>query len=120
VRRGTSPESREARASGDKDGLREAVLGFIRQCGLRGSTADELAAGLDLIANSVAPRVTELRQRGLVTALIDAAGNPVRRRTRQGCGAGVVVAVEFCRQQNCQEVNTSLFENLAPERRYPD
>lgn len=123
--RGTSPESQAALAAGVKAVLREKVLGFVRQRGLRGSTADELAAGLDLVANSVAPRVTELRQRGLVIALIDAAGKPVRRRTRQGCLAAVFIVADVVKPvsesesrfgRNSSTSELGLFGSMAPER----
>ena len=127
--RRVSPESQAALAAGDKAVLRERVLRFVRQRGLQGATADELAAGLQLVANCVAPRLTELRQRGQVVALTDAAGKPVRRRTRQGCLAGVFVILEVgktsCELDTGAGLNqcddaSSLFGDLARESGYPD
>jgi len=119
VSRPINPESLEARLSGDKDRLRTTALAYIRRCRENGATADEICAALEMGHNSIAPRVTELKSQALITELCDRTGKRVRRKTRQGCAAGVVIAVEFARH-NQQVVTVSLFGNHAPERRYPD
>ena len=114
--RPTNPESLKAKLAGDKDRLPTLALAHIRRCRESGATADEICAALELGHNSIAPRVTELKSQGLITELCDRTGHRVRRRTRQGCAAGVVIAVEFARHN--QQVGTvSLFGNHA--ERYP-
>jgi hypothetical protein len=93
--RGVSDESRQALRSGDKDRLRAVALAYICQRRDQGATADECCAFLDLVHNSVAPRLTELKAQGLVLELYDSRGKRVRRLTRQGCAAGVLIAAEF-------------------------
>jgi hypothetical protein len=93
--RGNSPESREAMRFGEKDRLRAVALEYIRRSGELGATADECCASLNLCHNSVAPRIVELKQSRLIVELYNASGKRVRRQTRAGCAAGVVVAVEF-------------------------
>jgi hypothetical protein len=119
VNRPTNPESSEARLAGDKDRLRTTALAYIRRCHENGATADEICAALEMGHNSIAPRVTELKSQALITELCDRTGNRVRRKTRQGCAAGVVIAVEFARH-NPRAGTVSLFGDLSPERRYPD
>jgi len=119
VRRGTSFESQAARHSGDKHDLRARSLAYIQQRRESGATADEVCAALGLTHNSIAPRVTELRAQGLITELFDRTGKRIRRKTRQGCAAGVVLAVEFARH-NPRAGTASLFGDHAPERWYPD
>lgn len=91
------------------------ALEYIRRCGSRGATADEIVAALRLYHNSIAPRLTELKSEGLITELYDRAGNRVRRRTRLGCAAGVVVAVE-----QMPPANRSLFGDHPQECGYSD
>lgn len=93
--RGESLESRVAFEPGDKTALREMVLRLVRQRGRHGATADEVVVESGLTHNSCGPRLTERGKQGRVVALIDHAGKPVRRRTAQGCMAGVFVAPEF-------------------------
>jgi hypothetical protein len=90
-----SPESLEALTSGDKDRGRVVVLEQIRHWHHYGAIADEVCVALGWGHNSVAPRFTELNDEGLIVKLIDANGKRVRRKTRQGCYAGVYVAAEF-------------------------
>jgi hypothetical protein len=119
VSRPTNPESSEARLAGDKDRLRTTALAYIRRCRENGATADEICAALEVGHNSIAPRVTELKSQGLITELCDRTGHRLRRKTRQGCAAGVMIAVEFARH-NPRAGTVSLFGNHVPERRYPD
>jgi hypothetical protein len=88
-------ESLEAHAYGNKERLRRVALERIRDCGERGATADELCAALGMVHNSIAPRVSELKSKKLITELYDVQGHRVRRKTRQGCAAGVLVASEY-------------------------
>jgi hypothetical protein len=118
VNRPANPESLDAKCSGDKDRLRITAHAYIRRCRENGATADEICAALEMGHNSIAPRVTELKSQGLITELCDRTGNRVRRKTRQGCAAGVMIAVEFARH-NLREGTGSLFGHLAVER-YPD
>lgn len=111
-----SPESLEALASGDKDRLRAIVLAQIRQRREFGATDDETSKALGLLHNSVAPRRTELEDAGLVVKLFSKNGQRVRRKTRQGCYAGVYVAVEFAPPQQIKQA--ILFDNLSPDRSY--
>jgi hypothetical protein len=104
-------ESLEALASGDKSRMLAIVLAHIRRCGRHGTIADEACAALDLGPNSVAPRLTELEDAGLVVRLRDHNGQRVRRETRQGCQAAVYVAVEFAA---LPPIQPSLFSNLTP------
>jgi hypothetical protein len=118
VNRPANPESLDAKCSGDKDRLRITAHAYIRRCRENGATADEICAALEMGHNSIAPRVTELKSQGLITELCDRTGNRVRRKTRQGCAAGVMIAVEFARH-NLRGGTGSLFGHLAAER-YPD
>lgn len=118
MRRPSNPESLEARHSGDKQHLRGMALAYIRRCREGGATADEICDALGMTHNSIVPRVTELRAQGFVTDLFHRDGKRVRRETRQGCAAGVVVALEFAQQ--IPQVNRSLFGDHPPESRYPD
>ncbi len=88
-------ESLEALVSGDKDRLCAVVHAHIRKCRGDGTTDDAMSEALDLPHNSVAPRRNELEDAGLVTKLFDSNGQRVRRKTRQGCFAGVYVVTEF-------------------------
>jgi len=90
-------ESLEAHACGDKERLRRVALERIRDCREYGATADELCAALGMVHNSIAPRVSELKSRKLIIELYDFNGQRVRRKTRQGCAAGVLIASEFAR-----------------------
>jgi hypothetical protein len=114
-----SPESLAARLSGNKAHLRAVALRYIQQCREKGATADEICAALKLTHNSIAPRVTELKSRRLITELCDRTGKRIRRKTRQGCAAGVVVALEFS-PQNPRPASNLLFGERPPESRYPD
>jgi DNA-binding transcriptional ArsR family regulator len=118
MKRGTSFESQAARCSGDKHDLRARSLAYIRQRRENGATADEVCAALGMGHNSIAPRLTELRAQGLITDLFERTGKRIRRKTRQGCAASVVVAMEFAEQS--PQVNRSLFGDRPPESRYPD
>ncbi len=111
-----SPESRDALASGDKTRLRAIVLAYVRQCRDRGATADETSKALRLVHNSVAPRLTELEERGLIVKLCDSQGERIWRETRQGSPAGVYVAPEF--EPDRTETSESLFGELMPDRSY--
>ncbi len=88
-------ESLEAFASGDKDQLCERVHAYFRQRREVGCIDDEISKEFGLGHNSIAPRRNELEAAGLVTKLFYSNGQRVRRKTRQGCFAGVYVAVEF-------------------------
>jgi hypothetical protein len=118
MNRRTNPESLEARLAGAKDQLRSVALGYIRRYQERGATADEICAALNLGHNSIAPRLTELKRCGLITELFDANGKRVRRQTRQGCAAGVVIASEFARRESA--LSGSLFSDVAPHRSYAE
>ena len=115
---GCNQESLEALAAHDKERLRETTLAYIRRHAEKGATADEVCAALEMPHNSIAPRVTELKAQGLIVELYDRANRRVRRKTRQGCAAGVVIAAEFANTVQ-KPVTRSLFGELAPER-YPD
>jgi predicted Rossmann fold nucleotide-binding protein DprA/Smf involved in DNA uptake len=81
-------ESREAFET-VKDRLtksREEVFSFIKSCGDRGATTDEIAVHFGKTPNAVSGRVSELKERGRIK--VDG-----RRKTRSGCPAGVVKAV---------------------------
>jgi DNA-binding transcriptional ArsR family regulator len=93
--RSSSAESAAALLSGDKNQLRVIVADRIRGCREQGAIADEICAALELGHNSITPRITELKEAGNVVELYDRNGKRVRRKTRQGCMAGVVVAVDF-------------------------
>jgi len=103
-------EKVEALLSGDKDRLRVLVYEYVRRCRERGATADEACLALDMGHNSIAPRLTELKSAKLVE-LYDAKGRG-RRKTRQGCRAGVVVAAEFALPSDADR----LFPDDAPLR----
>jgi hypothetical protein len=138
-------ESLEALASGDKGRMLTLVHEHIRACRERGSTADEGCVALNVGPNSVAPRIYDLIKNGAVVTFCDANGNRVRRKTRQGCYARVVVAAEFAPTQqvsadrdlfhrgrnpglapsesSSEDSRTeakSLFVDLAPERHRDD
>jgi DNA-binding transcriptional ArsR family regulator len=133
-----TPESLEALASCDRDQLRERVHTYFRQRREVGCIDDEISQELGLGHNSVAPRRNELEDAGLVTKLFDSNGQRVRRKTRQGCFAGVYIAVEFAPYptNSCTMVheppisrlptpasrvaNKSLFGEVAPKPAYPD
>lgn len=91
----TSQESLEALQSGDKDRLRKIVAEFLRDCKELGTIVDEAARALDLDPRSIAPRFTELLDNGEAVWLTDQSGSKIRRKTRLGCFAGVIVAREF-------------------------
>ena len=112
-----NPESLEAFAARDRRCLRAATLEHISRRGAQGATADEICAAFDLGHNSVAPRITELKAESLIVELFEQSGRRVRRKTRQGHAAGVVIAREFA---NMDPSKSSLFGDLAPESRYPD
>lgn len=80
---------------GEKDRLRTVALAYIRRQQEQGATADEICADLNLGHNSIAPRIVELKRSGLVVELFDVSDKRVRRKTRAGCVAGVVIASEF-------------------------
>jgi hypothetical protein len=90
-----SRESLEAFAAGDKERMRARVLAYFRGRGERGATDDEISKDFEVPHNSVAPRRTRLEDEGLIVKLLDSDGQRVRRKTRQGCYAGVYVAAEF-------------------------
>jgi hypothetical protein len=68
------------------EATRIAVLNFIQSQNVLGATADEVAAAFGSSHNHVAPRITELKKRGLIVA------TPYRRKTRSGASASVMVA----------------------------
>ena len=113
----TSSESLEAKASGDKDRLRAMALAYIRQRGKLGATADECCTSLNLCHNSIAPRIVELKQSRLIVELYDPSGKRVRRQTRAGCAAGVVIAWEFAAPK-WPPAPRPLFGDLGPDRSY--
>lgn len=65
------------------------VYEHIQSCGVRGATNWEIAQAFGVEQSSVSPRVTELLVAGLV---ID---SKLRRPTRSGSEARVVIAAEF-------------------------
>lgn len=87
--RGVSTSIEAADAMASKLGrLQHLVLGFIRDQGLRGATADECAAGLSLDRCSVQPRTSELRRKRLIL------DSEQRRRNETGKRAIVWVTPE--------------------------
>jgi B-block binding subunit of TFIIIC len=90
-------ESLTAYNSHDREVMRRRVLEFIRAQREVGVTADEVCVAFSLPHNSIAPRITELRELGLVVAQT-IAGCRVRRETRSGCLAAVVVTKEFSKE----------------------
>jgi hypothetical protein len=113
MKRCVNPESLEALESRDKERLRAITLTYIQNRRERGATADEICAALGMVHNSIAPRVSELKSRGIITELYDASGKRVRRKTRQGCAAGVFVVSEHGRED--LKAPCSLFGSLSPE-----
>ena len=118
-RHSVTPESLEALASGDKDQLRERVHTYFRERREVGCIDDEIAEELGLGHNSVAPRRNELEDAGLVTKLFDSNGQRVRRKTRQGCSAGVYVAVEFAPRTMAAHKLAMVHEPPAPTSSAP-
>jgi hypothetical protein len=104
---------------GGKDRLRVIALEYIRRCREQGATADEICAALNLGHNSIAPRLTELKQAGLIVELYHCAGKRLRRQTRAGCAAGVVIASEFADPKR-PPVARPLFGDLGPDRSYAE
>lgn len=68
--------------------LRNTVLRAIQRAGAEGLTADEAAAAVKRTPFSVRPRVTELKELGLILA------SEISRRNGSGRRAAVWVAVE--------------------------
>jgi hypothetical protein len=103
----------------------DQIMAVADQCGHHGIIPDEVTALWQCSPNHVAPRITELKKRGL---LVEA---DRRRPTRAGGMARVLVAKQFARPgaptiapppQSRAELPTrteSLFGKLAPENRYP-
>jgi hypothetical protein len=110
-----NPESLEALASGDKEGLRAIVLAHIVDCGRRGTTADEACQALGLGHNSIAPRIVLLEKQRLIVKLYYE-GKRVRRKTRLGCWAGVLVAADFAPAHSPTTPVFREFGSIAPER----
>lgn len=83
--------------------LRRLVYDFIMERGGYGATAQEVEQGLGLVAQTVTPRVVELRKKGLVEVTEDT------RKTRSGCRARVYVAVawEVSRQEASSRSNST-------------
>ena len=120
----TNPESIAALRSGNKEKLRELTLEYIRDRGSFGATADEICEGLGLLHNSISPRVVELEQSGAIERLTDADGKRVKRKTRQGCNAGVMIAAEYAQCTHFrplpEEGSGLLFDELPERTIYPD
>jgi len=84
------------------DRLQQAVLGFIRGRGDRGATDQEVAAGLELQADTTRARRVELRDAGLVC------DSGRRRPTSTGRAATVWIAVGPQRQRTLDELTASV------------
>ena len=65
---------------------RDLVLTFVRRCGSRGATDEEIQQGLNLSGNAQRPRRSELEAAGFLEA------SPVTRRTTSGRAAVVWVS----------------------------
>lgn len=63
--------------------LRVDVFRFIRSTGATGATANEVHLQLNLDKNSTSPRITELKQAGLIQ-------DSGQRRASFGCGKSIV------------------------------
>lgn len=85
-RHGGNPESEEANASVNKAKWQKKVYDLALSFGVRGVTADEVAAYFDVPHNTVAPRISELQKEGWLFKTKE------RRRTRAGCFARVMLA----------------------------
>jgi len=83
-----SDTSREAAELIEPDAatLRGQVLGFIRLCGSRGATDDEIQVGLDMNPSTERPRRVELWNANLIER------TDARRPTRSGRQAAVWMA----------------------------
>lgn len=71
--------------------VRAQVLEWIRSRGSEGATADEVAAHFECSPNHTAPRISELKVLGELVDARDDQGQLVRRKTRGGCWARVLV-----------------------------
>lgn len=91
---GGNPESEAAHNQiiGTKTDIWDRIERFAIALGTYGLTADELALAWNCELGHVAPRVTELK---VNARLVETA---VRRKTRTGCYARVVVAAKFANQ----------------------
>lgn len=70
-----------------KDTLRRRVIAFVRSRGEHGATSDEIEVALGLPHQTVSARITEAKAGG------DLVPSGVRRLTRSGRSAAVLVAV---------------------------
>lgn len=76
--------------------LRAKVLAFIRECGERGATDEEIQNALDMVGNTERPRRGELSAAmliGQVWVTSDGTAAPLTRKTRSGRQAVVWRAV---------------------------
>ncbi len=81
----TSEDAAKAISPPTKSQMRGRVLDVIRMKGALGATCDELEFALSIIHQTCSARVTELRDKGLIT------DSKLRRVTRQGRRAVVWV-----------------------------
>jgi len=77
--------SKEARKSVNPARLRAQILRLITRRRVRGATCDEIEVALGLTHQSASPRMTELKQRGLIESI-------AIRNTRSGRPAYVWAA----------------------------
>lgn len=70
-----------------KQRLRDRILDYVRSCGARGTTRDEIVTALDIPLATVSGRCAELKFEGLLLE------NGQTRRTRYDHAASVLVAI---------------------------
>ena len=84
-RHGGNPQSVQANWRVQKERDRDAVLNLVAEAGEAGRTLDEVAAIMDVGANRISGRFTELRKAGRLMT------TGSTRKTRTGCPAAVYV-----------------------------
>lgn len=98
AKHGGNPESKAANLRANKYLWRGLVEEFAIARGWTGITADEAAARFGVAHNTVAPRCSELQKAGILVPLVFE-GKRVRRATRAGSPAGVLIHHSLLRRR---------------------
>lgn len=92
---GGNPESYEANEATSKFRDQQRIKATLLAIGPDGATCDELEDALALPHQTASARCSELLRDGAIWRKRDAQGRKIRRITRHGCWASVLISKEF-------------------------
>jgi predicted transcriptional regulator len=92
---GGNPESYEANEATAKERDRSKIYLALLEAAEKGQTCDELEICLAMAHQTASARCSELLREGVVVRARDGKGERLRRLTRQGCWASVLILARF-------------------------